>query len=73
METKNEKHYAEYCRVRNQVRAVTRKLKKNQYELKLAKDAKSTQRQSGSISTQKLRYVNVCQTSILTPRIIIQE
>ena len=40
METKNEKHYAEYCRVRNQVRAVTRKLQK-QYELKLAKDAKS--------------------------------
>ena len=39
METKNEKHYAEYCRVRNQVRAVTRKLQK-QYELKLAKDAK---------------------------------
>ena len=36
METKNEKHYAEYCRVRNQVRAVTRKLQK-QYELKLAK------------------------------------
>ena len=35
METKNEKHYAEYCRVRNQVRAVTRKLQK-QYELKLA-------------------------------------
>ena len=40
METKNEKHYAEYCRVRNQVRAVTRKLQR-QYKLKLAKDAES--------------------------------
>ena len=40
METKNEKHYAEYCSVRNQVRAVTRKLQK-QYKLKLAKYAKS--------------------------------
>ena len=35
METKTEKHYAEYCRVRNQVRAVTRKLQKR-YELQLA-------------------------------------
>ena len=40
METKNEKHYAEYCRVRNQVRTLSRKLQK-QYELKLAIDAKS--------------------------------
>ena len=40
MEKKNEQHYAKYCRVRNQVRAVTRKLQK-QYELKLAKYAKS--------------------------------
>ena len=75
METKNEKHYGEYCRVRNQVRAVTKKLQK-QYELKLAKDAKSNPKavwKYTCISTQKLRYVNVCQTSILTPRIIIQE
>ena len=40
METKNEEHYAEYCRVRNQVRTLSRKLQK-QYELKLAIDAKS--------------------------------
>ena len=35
METNNKKHYAEYCRVRNQVRTLSRKLQK-QYELKLA-------------------------------------
>ena len=40
METKSEKHYAQYCRVRNQVRTLTRKLQK-QYELNSAKDDKT--------------------------------
>ena len=40
METKDGERYNEYCRVRNQVRTLTRKLKK-QFELNLATAAKS--------------------------------
>ena len=40
METKDGKKYSEYCRARNQVRALTWKIPKK-YELDLATDAKS--------------------------------
>ena len=40
METKDGLYYAEFCKARNQVRKMTRKLQK-QFEMKLAAEAKS--------------------------------
>ena len=40
METKEEKYYNEYCRARNQVRKLTRRIQ-NEFEMKLATEAKT--------------------------------
>ena len=40
METKEGKHYSEYCSARNQVRKLTRRIQK-EFEMKLATEAKT--------------------------------
>ena len=40
METKEGKYYTEYCRTRNQVRKLTRRIQK-EFEMKLATDSKT--------------------------------
>ena len=49
METKVGKYYTEYCRARNQVRKLTRRIQK-EFEMKLATEAnRQTQKQYGNI------------------------
>ena len=43
METKEGKYYTEYCRARNQVRKLTRRIQK-EFEMKLATEAKTNQK-----------------------------
>ena len=48
LETKEGNYYTEYCRARNQVRKLTRRIQK-EFEMKLAQKLRQTQKQYGNI------------------------
>ena len=54
METRDGKKYLEYCKIRNKVRALTRKLQKA-FERNDANQTKRTQKPSGNIINPKLQ------------------
>ena len=71
METKNKKH-AEYCRVRNQVRTLYRKLQK-QYKLKLAIDAKSNPKAVWKYMNSKTKTRECVSDLNINPMMISQD